>query len=52
MLYPIHRKEFLKDWQKHGRLCLKCILRLKFDKEGLEGYIMEASKFANYFNEI
>jgi len=52
MMYPIHRKEFLKDWHKHGRLCLKCILRLKFDKAGLEGYIIEASKCANYFNEI
>jgi len=52
LMYPIHKEEFLKDWHKHGRLCLKCILRLKFYNEGLEGYIIEASKFANYFNEI
>ena len=52
MMYPIHREEFLNDWNKHGRLCLKCILRLKCDTAGLEGYIIEANKFANYFNEI
>ena len=52
IMYPIHRPEYLKDWNKHGRLCLKCILRLKFNGEGLEGYILESIKFAHYFSEI
>jgi len=52
MMYPIHREEFLKDWNKHGRLCLKCILRLEFSTAGLEGYIMEASKSAELFKKI
>ena len=52
LMYPIHRKEFLDDWHKHGRLCLKCILRLKFPDNGLEGYIQETEKYAKYFNEI
>jgi len=52
MMYPIHRREFLKDWNKHGRLCLKCILRLKFSTAGLEGYIIEASKSAELYQKI
>ena len=52
MMYPIHRKEFLKDWHKHGRQCLKCILRTKFADQGLEGYIIEAEVYAKYFKFI
>jgi len=52
MMYPIHNKEFLKDWNKNGRLCLKCILRLKFPTAGLEGYIIEAMKSAELFKRI
>ena len=52
MMYPIHREEFLKDWNKHGRLCLKCILRLKFSIAGLEGYIIEAMKSAELLGKI
>jgi len=52
MMYPIHKEEFLKDWNKHGRLCLKCILRLEFPTAGLEGYIIEAMKSAEYFNKF
>ena len=52
MMYPVHRKEFLNDWHKHGRLCLKCILRLKFTDQGLEGYILEAEKYAEFFKSI
>ena len=52
MMYPIHIKEFLEDWNKHGRLCLKCILRIKFADKGLEGYIVETEKYATYFRGI
>ena len=52
IMFPIHRQEFLKDWNKHGRLCLKCILRIKFSDKGLEGYIIETEKYAQIFNGI
>ena len=52
MMYPIHEPEFLKNWNKHGRLCLKCILRCKFPDLELEGYIIEAQQSAEFFNEI
>lgn len=52
MMYPIHREEYLKDWNRHGRRCLKCILRLKYFDDGLEGYILEAQNFAQNFNDI
>jgi hypothetical protein len=52
MMYPIHKEEFLKDWHKHGRLCLKCVLRLEFPTAGLEGYIIEAIKSAELFRGI
>ena len=51
-VYPIHRDEFLKNWNKHGRCCLKCILRYKFPDLGLEGYILEAEQSAEFFNKI
>ena len=52
MMFPIHRPNCLKDWNKHGRMCLKCILRTKYADEGLEGYILEAEVFAEYFKSI
>jgi len=41
MIYPIHRPEALKDWNKHGRTCLQCIVKHKYPESGLEGYIEE-----------
>lgn len=52
MVYPIHREEHLNDWHHHGRLCLKCIIRLKYSEEHLEGYIVESQEFAKLFNLI
>ena len=52
LVYPIHRQEFLQDWNKHGRLCLKCVLRLNFADKGLEGYIIEAITFVHHFSEF
>jgi len=26
LIFPTHRPECLKDWNKHGRVCLKCLL--------------------------
>jgi len=49
-MYPIHEPEFLKNWNKHGRLCLK--LRCKFPDLELEGYIIEAEQSAEFFNKI
>jgi len=52
LIYPIHHEEHLNDWNHHGRLCLKCIIRLKYPEEHLEGYIIESQKFAELFNII
>ena len=49
MMFPIHRPGCLQDWHRHGRMCLKCILRTKYFDEGLEGYILEALVFTEYF---
>ena len=49
LIFPIHRKECLKDWNKHGRVCLKCLLRWKFSDAHLEGYIVESEVMAKEF---
>lgn len=48
LIYPIHRPQAQKDWNKHGRQCIKCILENKFPNSGLEGYIEEAIIYANF----
>jgi len=42
LIFPIHRPKYLEDWNKHGRVCLKCLLRWKFADAHLEGYIIES----------
>jgi len=49
LIFPTHRPECLKDWNKHGRVCLKCLLRTKFSGAGLEGYILESELMAAKF---
>ena len=49
LIFPIHRKECLKDWNKHGRICLKCLLRTKFSDKNLEGYILESEIMVDKF---
>ena len=52
MMFPAHRSDCLQDWNRHGRMCLKCIIRVKFPDLGLEGYIQETLAYAKYFNDI
>ena len=52
MIYPSHRKDCLNDWNRHGRICLKCIIRHKYPDLGLGGYILEAQIHAKLFNTI
>jgi len=49
LIFPTHRPECLKDWNKHGKVCLKCLLRTKFSGAGLEGYILESELMAAKF---
>ena len=49
LIFPTHREKCLKDWNKHGRVCLKCLLRWKFSDAHLEGYIVESEIMAEYF---
>jgi len=49
LIFPTHRPECLKDWNKHGKVCLKCLLRTKFSGAGLEGYILESEVMAAKF---
>ena len=41
MIYPIHIKNFLQDWNKNGRTCIRCLVKYKYPDLGLEGYIEE-----------
>ena len=52
MIYPSHRKECLKDWNRHGRMCLKCIIQYQYTDLGLDGYILEAQAYAKLFSTI
>ena len=52
MIYPSHRKNCIRDWNQHGRICLKCIIRRKYPDLGLEGYILEAQTYAKLFSTI
>lgn len=52
MIYPSHRQSCLKDWNRHGRICLKCIIRRKYPDLGLEGYILEAQAYSRLFSDI
>ena len=52
MIYPSHRKECLKDWNRHGRMCLKCIIQHKYADLGLDGYVLEAQAYAKLFSTI
>ena len=49
LIFPTHRPECLKDWNKHGRVCLKCLLRTKFADKNLEGYILESELMVEKF---
>ena len=49
LLFPTLKAECLKDWNKHGRVCLKCLLRWKFSGQHLEGYIIESEVMASEF---
>ena len=49
IIFPTHRPECLKDWNTHGRFCLKCLLRWKFSDARLEGYILESELTAKEF---
>ena len=40
LIFPTH---------KHGRVCLKCLLRWKFSDAHLEGYIVESEVMAKEF---
>ena len=51
IIYPIHRPEFLKDWHKHGRQCLECIIRYTYPSLGLGGYIEELKAYERIINE-
>ena len=41
MIYPIHIKKFLGDWNRNGRRCLRCLVKYRYPNLGLEGYIEE-----------
>ena len=49
LIFPTHKTKCLKDWNKHGRVCLKCLLRWKFSDSNLEGYILESEVMAENF---
>ena len=51
-IYPSHRDECVKDWNRHGRRCLKCIIKYKYPDLGLDGYILEAQVSAKLFSTI
>jgi len=45
MTYPIHIEKFLRDWNKNGRVCIKCLVKYKYPDLGLEGYIEELERY-------
>jgi len=49
IIFPTHRPECLTNWNKHGKICLKCLLRWKFADANLEGYIVESELMAQEF---
>ena len=49
LIFPTHKAKCVKDWNKHGRVCLKCLLRWKFSDAHLEGYILESEVMAENF---
>jgi len=45
LIYPIHIAKFLRDWNKNGRTCIKCLVKYKYSDLGLEGYIEELEAY-------
>lgn len=45
MIYPVHIKKFLRDWNKNGRTCIRCLVKYKYPDLGLEGYIEELEHY-------
>ena len=52
MIYPTHRQDCLDDWNRHGRICLKCIIHYKYPDLGLNGYVLEAQMYAQLFSTM
>lgn len=52
LMLNIHTRTGLDDFHKHGRMCLVCILRIKYSHDNLEMYIQEAELCAKMFYHI